>query len=191
MPAPDGTSDQADYPGDAPADTVPAVVRPRAVDLEGLALVDSAALDLDGDGSEERIELRVQAERLPDGRVLWEDGHRWVVVVREGGGSNGRAFPLLDAFVPHGTVRFRLVERWDEASGTGPDRESAESDGDPGEPPEPGAGGISVVIAVESSTGGVWVTEWRFDPGEGGYVGVSRLRVEGRLIHRTPEGAFR
>jgi len=56
--------------------------------------------DLDADGTAETVVLASDVTLAPDGAPLWEDGHRWAVLV-EGG---GRRTLLYSAFVPHGHV---------------------------------------------------------------------------------------
>lgn len=56
--------------------------------------------DLDADGTAESIVLASDVTLAPDGTPLWEDGHRWAVVVED----DGRLTLLYSAFVPHGHV---------------------------------------------------------------------------------------
>jgi hypothetical protein len=134
----------------------PFVVRP------GHLLLDSAAVDLTGDGELERIELHVEAERWRDGSVLWEDGHHWLLVVRRAD-DEGVGFVLIDRLVPHGTVRFLVLET-DEAS-------------------------AAVVVEVLTGTG-VEVSAYTFDPSQDAFVLDGSVVVQGRLVHRTPVDAF-
>lgn len=144
--------------GDVAPDSV---VRHRDVDVgPGHVLLDSAVVDLTGDGRPERIELSVEAERLPDGRVLWEDGHRWLLLVREG----DETAPLLDTFVPWGTAGFRILEGSD--------------------------GTASVLVEIDSSTGGVYLAEYVFDAAARGYLPRWSRHAEGRVVHRTPPTAY-
>lgn len=55
--------------------------------------------DLDGDGSAERIVIASDVTADAAGRPLWEDGHRWGVVVEPAGRQRTL---LYGAFVPNG-----------------------------------------------------------------------------------------
>jgi hypothetical protein len=74
-------------------------------DLPRSLLVDEA-LDLTGDGVRERVQLYVDAESGPDGRLHWDDGQRWVLLVRADGG----VYTLLDRYVQIGGLRFWVME---------------------------------------------------------------------------------
>lgn len=162
-PADDGPDGAVDArPGRAAG---PSVIRPGPVAVRaGHLLLDSAAVDVTGNGALERIELYVEAERWRDGSVLWEDGHHWLLVVRRDRAADD-GFVLLDRFVPHGTVRIVVVE---------PDDASA-----------------SIVVEVLSGTGGVRMAAYAFDAVEGAFILDRVLEAEGRLLHRTPLDAFR
>ena len=70
------------------------------------ARVADARADLDGDGTPEELEIRADVELDGRGRPLWEDGHRWVVVVRDGPDEHR----LVDEFVPQGTLSAWVVD---------------------------------------------------------------------------------
>jgi len=70
------------------------------------ARVADARADLDGDGTPEQLEIRADVELDARGRPLWEDGHRWVVVVRDGPDEHR----LVDEFVPQGTLSAWVVD---------------------------------------------------------------------------------
>ncbi|HET9251307.1 MAG TPA: hypothetical protein VFP58_04250 [Candidatus Eisenbacteria bacterium] len=57
-------------------------------------------VDLDGDDRQERLVVASDVTLGPDGRPLWEDGHRWAVLVDA---PQGRTL-LYAAFVPNGFV---------------------------------------------------------------------------------------
>lgn len=46
-------------------------------------VLDSYSLDIDGDGTEEKIELLTSAERGSDGIILWDDGQEWKLTVKK------------------------------------------------------------------------------------------------------------
>ena len=56
--------------------------------------------DLNGDGSEEQVVLAADVAVNERDRPLWEDGHRWAVVVRERGSDT----LVFSSFVPNGFV---------------------------------------------------------------------------------------
>lgn len=61
--------------------------------------------DLDADASTERIVLTSDVQTGSRGIPLWEDGHRWVVIVED-----GDARTLLDgAFVPNGDAEAAVL----------------------------------------------------------------------------------
>ena len=65
-----------------------------------------ASTDLDGDGSEERITLACDVSMGRNGVLLWEDGHRWALVIESEGGRRTLAYA---AFVPRGFVEAALL----------------------------------------------------------------------------------
>lgn len=107
------------------------------------------------------VELRVDAERDGRGRVMWDDGHRWLLTVREGPLSAR----LVDEFVPAGVVRFWIVD----------DQE----------------GGLLVVTEVESGTVGVRTTSWRRAADGDAWAAVGRAEATGNLLHRTAPDVLR
>lgn len=78
-------------------------VDPRA----GMAtLLDDFTLDIDKDGSEEKIELYTAAERDKNGEIMWDDGQNWLLVVVDG----NEYYPLLNQYVQLGVVYFTVWE---------------------------------------------------------------------------------
>ena len=61
--------------------------------------------DLDGDGSPERVVLAADVQTGSRGIPLWEDGHRWAVVVEDG---DTRTL-LYGAFVPNGDAETAVL----------------------------------------------------------------------------------
>jgi len=76
-------------------------VAPRDIDRYPRSLVGETTWDLDHDGTDEEIELHVDADR-EQGQFIWDDGQRWLLLVRDG----EKTYPLYDAFVPLGVVEF-------------------------------------------------------------------------------------
>jgi hypothetical protein len=110
----------------------------------------SARADLDGDGTPEEIEIRADVERAADGAILWEDGHRWAVLVRSGDSDHR----LVDQFVPHGRLTAWVVE--------------------------PEEGSPVVVVLKESGTAGIELWAFRHDGPQGyvpagAFEGTGRL----------------
>lgn len=66
----------------------------------------SARADLDGDETPEDIEILADVELGADGEPIWEDGHRWVVLVRDGPAEDR----IVDEFVPQGRMTGWVVE---------------------------------------------------------------------------------
>ena len=62
--------------------------------------------DLDGDGAPESVILMADAEVMR-GQPLWEDGHRWAIVVRDGSEET----LAYAAFVPRGFVEAAVGQR--------------------------------------------------------------------------------
>ena len=62
------------------------------------------SFDLDSDNEEEKIELYTAAGHGPDGKMLWDDGQRWLLVVIDG----DKYYPLYSEFVQIGEVYFGL-----------------------------------------------------------------------------------
>jgi hypothetical protein len=141
-------------------------VRPAPIGLRpGHVLLDSAAIDVTGDGALDGMELHVEAELWRDGSVLWEDGHHWLLVARRPGAAADQGFVLLDEFIPHGTARFLVLDS--------------------------GEASPIIVVEVLSATGGFRAAAYVFDAAEDAFVVVQGLEAEGRLVHRTPLDAFR
>lgn len=91
-----------------PAEAPPSSLTAPPVDVERIGLDEAQRwthrrivdADLDADGSAERIVLTADVETGATGLPLWEDGHRWAVIVEDG---DARTL-LYGAFVPNGHV---------------------------------------------------------------------------------------
>jgi len=68
--------------------------------------------DLNGDGSEEQVVLAADVVVNERDRPLWEDGHRWAVVVRERGSDT----LVFSSFVPNGFVETAISQASSEGS---------------------------------------------------------------------------
>ena len=108
---PPSSAPHADLPASAPA-SVPVgrtaafdtFIRP-AVPRYAYTLLDSATADVDGDGAAERVELAATVELDGRGVPLWDDGHAWMVAVRDGADT----YPLMERFVSWGGAAFWIV----------------------------------------------------------------------------------
>lgn len=149
---------RADRTGQSPLEevTAPADADPLS---EGYVLVDR----WQPQGEPHSVGLYVQAERDPQGRFMWEDGHRWAVVAETGEGSAR----LFDDFVPMGTVRFWVVDE------------------------QAGSDVPAVVVQMDSGTAGVILTRWRYDQAAARWVATGAVEAVGNLLHRTVEAAYR
>lgn len=126
-------------------------------DLPGVRIA-SAAVDLNGDADPETIEIRADVELAADGAPLWEDGHRWVLLVRDG----LKEHRLVDEFVPQGRLLAWVVE----------------SDSEPEGP---------VIFSLrESGTTGIAMRVFRYDGWQ--YVPAGSLDGTGRLVAKLVEG---
>lgn len=80
------------------------LIRP-AVPRYAYTVLDSATVDVDGDGAAERVDLAATVELDSRGEPLWDDGHTWMVAVRDG----AYTYPLVERFVPWGGAAFWIV----------------------------------------------------------------------------------
>jgi hypothetical protein len=62
--------------------------------------------DLNGDGSEEQVVLAADVVVNERDRPLWEDGHRWAVIVRDRGSDT----LVFSSFVPNGFVETAISQ---------------------------------------------------------------------------------
>ncbi len=60
------------------------------------------SFDFDRDGDDEKIELYTQAERAEDGKIIWDDGQDWLLVVIDGDDY----YPLFDSRIQLGSLYF-------------------------------------------------------------------------------------
>lgn len=154
--APEGTEAPPPMPAGEP-------VRIDPVPAFPYTLLDTAAFDLDDDGDPERIELLATVEVDAGGRPLWEDGHHWLVRVRDDGGA---VWPAFEAFVPWGTVEFWAVR-----------------DAEEGAP----------VLLVQTTSllagnGGTRLERYVLDRGRGGFVRMDALGAFGEVARGAARG---
>jgi hypothetical protein len=65
-------------------------------------LYKKTTVDIDGDDEEEVIELYVNAGKMENGLVAWDDGQNWLLVVKDG----EKTYPLFDDYVQMGSIDF-------------------------------------------------------------------------------------
>ncbi len=154
-PLPDSTA----APDSAGADTAAAVTATPVI-AGGTSpklpttLLDSASVNVDGDSVPERVELYAEVQRDRAGRIAWDDGQRWLLVVRKG----EETFTLLDEMVQLGTVGFTAVEH---------------ASGDQG----------AIVVETQAGSG-VRVRSYVFDRAAGGFVSRDSVSASGMVVHR-------
>lgn len=71
----------------------------------GLTLLERMNVDTDRDGDKESIEVYTSAQIARDGRMGWDTGHQWVLLIRKG----EEVFPLFDDYVQHGELQFWIA----------------------------------------------------------------------------------
>lgn len=155
-PLPDSTA----APDSARADSAAAAVTATPVIAGGTSpklpstLLDSASVNVDGDSVPERVELYAEVKRDRAGRIAWDDGQRWLLIVRKG----DETFTLLDERVQLGTVGFTAVEH---------------ASGDQG----------AIVVETQAGAG-VRVRSYVFDRAAGGFVSRDSVSASGMVVHR-------
>ena len=85
------------------------IVSVNRVSTDSLTLLCSAEADFDKDGSEEEIELYTSAKKDSDGNIMWDDGQRWLLLVRK----SDRDFVLYDDYIQLGNLEFWLYSEED------------------------------------------------------------------------------
>lgn len=138
------------------------LIRPAAPKYD-YTLLDSATADVDGDGTPERVDLAATVEIGDDGRPLWEDGHQWMVAVRDG----AETYPLIERFVPWGGAAFWIVA-------------------------EDTAGPAAILVQTSTfvgGSGGMRVEKFVFDRARGGYARTGSVGAFGEAAaYRGPPG---
>jgi hypothetical protein len=91
---------------DLETDSKKVVIKPQKIETFPVSLYDQTEFDLDRDGENERIEMYVNAEKDDKGEFMWDDGHNWLFVVKDG----EHTYPLFDGWVQLGKLSFWLIE---------------------------------------------------------------------------------
>lgn len=73
--------------------------------IDDLTLLERKYVDADSDGKKESVELYTSAKIASDGRMGWDTGHHWVLLVRKG----DEVYPLFNDSVQYGEVQFWIV----------------------------------------------------------------------------------
>lgn len=74
--------------------------------IENLTLLDSTTVDINGDGKEETIELYTTAQRDSKGEIMWDDGQKWFLIVKD----KDKEYVLFDEYVQLGTLEFWVYD---------------------------------------------------------------------------------
>ena len=96
-----------------PAESPVAPLQAPPVDTQRIRIEDAAQwphrrtihVDLDGDGTVERVVLAADVTLNDAGAALWEDGHRWALFVEDA----GERTLVYGAFVPNGHAEVGLL----------------------------------------------------------------------------------
>ena len=135
----------------------PVVERGTDITWSPRTLLDSAIADVDRDGMAERVELFAAVERDRQGRVMFDDGQRWALLVRDG----ADVYSLFDGFVQLGRIDFWLVIGTDTA------------------PP--------AILLLQRTPNGVLVQKYVFDGQRRVFVSRGFVEAVGDVMHRPPE----
>jgi hypothetical protein len=124
-------------------------------------LFDSATVDVDGDGTAERVDLGVDAGRDERGVMQWDIHNQWSVIVRDGPDS----YPLLHECCP-GAAAFWVIA----ADSTQP---------------------AAILVQTSDLTtfhGGTRLQKFVFDRARGGYLRTGMVEGSGpRAFYRGPQ----
>ena len=74
--------------------------------IENLTLLDNTTVDISGDGKEETIELYTTAQRDSKGEIMWDDGQKWFLIVKD----KDKEYVLFDEYVQLGTLEFWVYD---------------------------------------------------------------------------------
>ncbi|WP_148228073.1 hypothetical protein [Syntrophobotulus glycolicus] len=75
------------------------------VTIDGFTLLERTYADTDSDGTNEIVELYTSAEKIASGRIGWDTGHQWVLLVRKG----EETFPLFNDRLQYGELQYWIV----------------------------------------------------------------------------------
>jgi hypothetical protein len=86
-------------------EAVVSVFPEASFEADGLTLLERAYADADGDGEDECIEVYTSAQVAADGRMAWDTGHRWALLIKKG----DAVFPVVDEYLQYGELQFWVV----------------------------------------------------------------------------------
>ena len=72
------------------------------ISTDNLTVLEKMYVDVDNDGQDESIELFTSAKRDEDGKMGWDDGQQWLLLVND----EGKSFPFFDGYVQSGQLEF-------------------------------------------------------------------------------------
>lgn len=72
------------------------------INTENLTLLEKMCVDVDNDGQDESIELFTSAKRDDSGKMGWDDGQRWLLLVHD----MEKKFLFFDDYVQNGQLEF-------------------------------------------------------------------------------------
>jgi hypothetical protein len=81
-------------------------IKAKPIESYPISLYDQFQFDLDRDGEDEQIEMYVNAGQDEKGEYIWDDGHNWLLVVKDGNNT----YPLFDGWVQLGKLSFWVLE---------------------------------------------------------------------------------
>lgn len=73
-----------------------------SLDTSGFTLLDSYSIDIYGDEEDEKISMYTDAEKDPEGNIMWDDGQNWTIVVQGKEGS----FVLFDDYLQLASLEY-------------------------------------------------------------------------------------
>lgn len=89
-------------------------IQPKATDtisLENYTLLEKYEIDFDYDNTNEIVELHAQVG-IYEGEYMWDDGQRWMLLVRDGNSS----YVLFDDYVQLGVVKLKIYQSFNDNS---------------------------------------------------------------------------
>jgi hypothetical protein len=141
------------------------LILPAAVP-DHFRLLDSATVDVDGDGATERVDLAAVLGVDDEGRFQWDDGQEWLVAVRDGADT----YPLLREHLHSGSAAFWIMH--------------VDSAGPP-----------AILVLTDWLNypgGGIRIQEFVFDRSRGGYVRTNSIGGPGSIdqYRGPPESGY-
>ena len=76
------------------------------LDLSGLTLLDSFDIDIYGDEEFETVAMYTDAEKDPEGNIMWDDGQNWKIVVE----GQDKSFVLFDQYLQLSSLEYFVYQ---------------------------------------------------------------------------------